>query len=178
MREPNRTTFRRFGALLRACGDEARSRLPRQNPHRHPRRGRSQKLKVKLAAPTLVLQGCGYNRDRMHTAPIPTRTVPLGADYAGRRATAPEPEGKMPMPLPHQSVGDERLCPLCRQPNACGAASARCWCFDVVVPPALLARVPQAQRGRACICRNCIAAYAQKDAAGPRPAPSPGPNRQ
>lgn len=59
-----------------------------------------------------------------------------------------------PTPLPAHA------CPLCGQPNGCAAArSGRfdtpCWCTEVRFTPALLARVPAAQQGRACICRAC-----------------------
>lgn len=51
-------------------------------------------------------------------------------------------------------------CPLCGQPNGCAAArsgsfNTPCWCTDARFAPALLARVPEPQRGRACICRAC-----------------------
>ena len=52
---------------------------------------------------------------------------------------------------------DPLRCPLCGQPNACGAAAGaeHCWCFDVTLAPAALARVPEAARGIACICAKC-----------------------
>jgi hypothetical protein len=45
-------------------------------------------------------------------------------------------------------------------PNGCAAAAtgsfdASCWCRDVTFSPALLARVPDADRDAACICRRC-----------------------
>lgn len=61
---------------------------------------------------------------------------------------------------------EPRLCPLCHRPNHCGAlagpdGAARCWCHDVKVPAALLARVPATERDRACICRDCIEAFSR-----------------
>jgi GNAT superfamily N-acetyltransferase len=58
------------------------------------------------------------------------------------------------LPLPAHT------CPLCDQPNGCAAARSGnfdtpCWCSDTTFSPALRARVPQAQRGQACICRAC-----------------------
>ena len=55
------------------------------------------------------------------------------------------------------------LCPLCGGPNACvpaacGHFGAPCWCRDVMLPPALHARVPQAARGVACVCAACATA--------------------
>ena len=52
------------------------------------------------------------------------------------------------------------LCPLCGRPNGCaavasGTLAAECWCRSVTFPPELLARVPAAQAGTACICRAC-----------------------
>jgi hypothetical protein len=57
-------------------------------------------------------------------------------------------------------------CPLCGQPNACAAAAtgrfdSGCWCQDVEIPLALLDRIPEAQRGTACLCATCVAAAAQ-----------------
>jgi hypothetical protein len=30
-----------------------------------------------------------------------------------------------------------------------------CWCADVNVDPAALARVPETERNRSCLCRSC-----------------------
>lgn len=51
-------------------------------------------------------------------------------------------------------------CPLCGGPNLCAAAatgdfSVRCWCQDVAFPPELLAKLPDDQRGTACLCPTC-----------------------
>jgi len=56
---------------------------------------------------------------------------------------------------------DPTRCPLCGQPNACalaatpGASAAECWCAALRFEDALLARVPAASAGRACICLRC-----------------------
>ncbi len=54
-------------------------------------------------------------------------------------------------------------CPLCGGLNACAAAlsgsfDAPCWCRGVTFSAALVERVPEAQRGRACLCRHCVSA--------------------
>jgi len=51
-------------------------------------------------------------------------------------------------------------CPLCGGPNGCmpaqtGCFESSCWCRDVRFDASVLARVPQAQRGLACVCRAC-----------------------
>jgi len=51
-------------------------------------------------------------------------------------------------------------CPLCGGPNGCAPAAAGsldvpCWCTTAVIDPSALARVPEAQRNLACICRRC-----------------------
>ena len=57
-------------------------------------------------------------------------------------------------------------CPLCGGANACamaagvGADGPPCWCVAATFGDALLARVPAAARGRACICAACAAAAA------------------
>ena len=55
-------------------------------------------------------------------------------------------------------------CPLCGGTNDCGLCTpnihaGRCWCEAESIPAALIARVPPALRGRACICRDCITAF-------------------
>jgi len=52
-------------------------------------------------------------------------------------------------------------CPLCGGPNECQLCSpathkGSCWCAQVEIPAALLARVPEQLRNRACICRQCV----------------------
>lgn len=54
----------------------------------------------------------------------------------------------------------EHRCPLCGGPNGCAAAASGsfrtpCWCSGVVFSPQALAAVPEAARGRACLCRGC-----------------------
>jgi hypothetical protein len=55
----------------------------------------------------------------------------------------------------------QATCPLCQRPNRCDAnsASGRCWCFNVQVPAALLAHLPDDQRNTACICYECIVQF-------------------
>jgi hypothetical protein len=53
-------------------------------------------------------------------------------------------------------------CPICGGPNACapaacGRVDVKCWCTDAKIEPAALARVPESQRGRACLCERCAA---------------------
>lgn len=69
---------------------------------------------------------------------------------------------------------DPLRCPLCGQANHClnlGAqdSAQRCWCNDPALrfPAALLARVPMAARGKACICQACVQAAAEASAAAP-----------
>jgi len=55
------------------------------------------------------------------------------------------------------------VCPLCGAGNACAmaigsAAEPPCWCVAVSFSDELLARVPPAALGRACICAACAAA--------------------
>lgn len=53
---------------------------------------------------------------------------------------------------------DVATCAICGSANDCGLArgDTTCWCFEVVVPPSLLARIPEALRDRACVCRACV----------------------
>lgn len=52
-------------------------------------------------------------------------------------------------------------CPLCGNANGCQLCSpvvykGQCWCAHEDIPAELLARVPEAFRNRACICRSCV----------------------
>jgi len=49
------------------------------------------------------------------------------------------------------------ICPLCGRGNACGMAAGKgeCWCFDATIPAEVLAQIPEAARGVACVCREC-----------------------
>lgn len=105
------------------------------------RDGRVLDLLTARPLPVVVLYGGGYNRDRVRTARIHADTVLRVAERA---------------------VSDARRCPLCDRINRCGEVAGgggRCWCFDLKVPAELLARVPTAARGKACVCRDCVAAF-------------------
>ena len=68
---------------------------------------------------------------------------------------------------PLRALPNER-CPLCGGPNdcapaRCGSLDVDCWCRGARFDAALLARVPAAERHRACICpRGVAAARAEK----------------
>ncbi len=52
-------------------------------------------------------------------------------------------------------------CPLCGGENECqlctpAAYKGQCWCARLEMPAALLARVPENLRDRACICQYCV----------------------
>jgi len=60
-----------------------------------------------------------------------------------------------------QTIFQPDKCPLCGEPNDCqlctiAAYKGSCWCARVEMPEALLARVPENFRNRACICRHCV----------------------
>ena len=50
----------------------------------------------------------------------------------------------------------------------------RCWCRDAAIPESLVAQVPAADRGRACICARCVRASTTAPAAGVRFTEDPG----
>ena len=64
---------------------------------------------------------------------------------------------------------DPTRCPLCGRPNQCametqqrtGVEQPACWCTLIDFSQELLARVPAAARGAACICPACAAAADQ-----------------
>lgn len=51
-------------------------------------------------------------------------------------------------------------CPVCGGANQCAAAATgtvdvACWCTQVTIDAAALARVPAQARNRACLCPRC-----------------------
>ena len=58
---------------------------------------------------------------------------------------------------------DSTRCPLCQQPNECAMEVARatgvtqppCWCTQAKFEAALLSRIPEHARGKACLCAAC-----------------------
>ena len=72
------------------------------------------------------------------------------------------------MKLQHSNLpeaADPAQCPLCSQPNRCamelekatGQQQPPCWCTGVTFEPSLLAQIPPASRGQACVCMDCAA---------------------
>ncbi len=55
------------------------------------------------------------------------------------------------------------MCPLCGKQNRCAVVAGtdpfKCWCNTTKVPKELLDRVPEEQKGKACVCRDCIEKY-------------------
>jgi prepilin-type N-terminal cleavage/methylation domain-containing protein/prepilin-type processing-associated H-X9-DG protein len=67
-------------------------------------------------------------------------------------------------------------CPLCGAANECqlcspAAYKGPCWCARVEMPEALLARVPENFRNRACVCRNCVEKFKRERPAVQNPKP-------
>lgn len=51
-------------------------------------------------------------------------------------------------------------CPLCGADNACAmaapeGAAGECWCSAARILPETLAQLPEAERGRRCVCARC-----------------------
>lgn len=58
------------------------------------------------------------------------------------------------------------ICPLCQQQNRCANLNAEntkesCWCRDPSIhfPKALLDRVPENKKDKACICQQCMQTF-------------------
>nr|WP_239618554.1 cysteine-rich CWC family protein [Cohnella mopanensis] len=51
-------------------------------------------------------------------------------------------------------------CPLCGEDNHCGNLAGlphgACWCSQIEFPREILKRIPDEQRGKACVCRACV----------------------
>jgi len=59
--------------------------------------------------------------------------------------------------------GSPLQCPLCGGANDCGmirngSAAGPCWCTKEKFSPALLARIPEQRRDKACVCKRCVEA--------------------
>lgn len=92
---------------------------------------------------------------------------PVTAARMDGRADAARAPAETAAPVPRPASGARppaplaaHRCPLCGGPNDCAVARARtfetpCWCRAVTIAPEMLARVPPAARGRACLCRAC-----------------------
>ena len=60
---------------------------------------------------------------------------------------------------------DPAICPLCGSTNMCameiakatGKPLERCWCVDAVFTPEVLKALPEATKGKACVCIKCAA---------------------
>jgi len=67
---------------------------------------------------------------------------------------------------------DPTRCPLCGADNRCaieleqatGVAQPPCWCMDAHFTPALRATIPEAARGKACLCARCVRQHAMTPA--------------
>jgi len=65
--------------------------------------------------------------------------------------------------MPTPATPDPRHCPLCGQANQCameverltGVKQGPCWCTQVDFNRAVLDRLSDAERGKACICQAC-----------------------
>ena len=52
-------------------------------------------------------------------------------------------------------------CPLCGGANDCGmvrGGGGPCWCEKEKFSAALLARIPEQRRSKACVCKRCVEA--------------------
>ncbi|WP_083189096.1 cysteine-rich CWC family protein [Paenibacillus sp. KS1] len=62
-------------------------------------------------------------------------------------------------------VIDPKICPLCGNENHCAYQAGRphqeCWCMTLSVPQALLEKIPQELRRKACVCEQCVRAFLQ-----------------
>jgi|GEM_PF-677818 hypothetical protein len=56
-------------------------------------------------------------------------------------------------------------CPLCGQDNKCGmvAGASKCWCFNISLASAALARLPPDAEGVACVCEACASGKTEPD---------------
>lgn len=55
-------------------------------------------------------------------------------------------------------MNESRSCPSCGKSSECDLAAGRshCWCFDLPVMKATLARVAETSGGDRCLCPDCL----------------------
>jgi hypothetical protein len=68
---------------------------------------------------------------------------------------------------------DTAVCPLCGNANECAAAAGTtgCWCATIAIPADVIARIPDEDRMRRCVCRRCAGASADTETSERPPAP-------
>jgi hypothetical protein len=57
----------------------------------------------------------------------------------------------------------KKTCGECGASFECGRGAPGCWCEDFTISRATLEQI--AARGDECLCRRCLAAYAERDEA-------------
>jgi hypothetical protein len=75
------------------------------------------------------------------------------------------PKADLVTQIERMSAVNDKVCPLCQQPNGCQAGDPGCWCNFETVPQGLISLVPAGLVRKACICRTCVLAY-KKDPTG------------
>ncbi|WP_337955963.1 cysteine-rich CWC family protein [Curvibacter lanceolatus] len=99
--------------------------------------------------------------------PIGAPSVPLFFGLAAQQAGRSEGHNAvMTASLPPEPLRAD-LCPLCGQPNECGACqgnASACWCMSTPIGADVLARLPAEERGLRCICARCAQKQPQVDA--------------
>jgi len=89
----------------------------------------------------------------------------MGADHITHPISGPAPTL---LTMDDVTTPETRRCPLCGGDNRCameveratGMPQGPCWCVNATFDPDLLARLPEAARGKACICAACVARFA------------------
>ena len=102
------------------------------------------------------------------------RNKPAAASHQSAAGQGLLPRPRRPaMNPPH--FHNPNQCPLCGAANDCqlcspAAYKGPCWCARVEMPAALLARVPENFRNRACICRDCVEKFQREQRQSATPA--------
>lgn len=61
----------------------------------------------------------------------------------------------------------KHICPLCGGPNECAMAEngndgSHCWCRELVINSAALAKVRKSTAGKSCICKRCATTASER----------------
>lgn len=55
------------------------------------------------------------------------------------------------------------ICPICKKNNMCasvlGTDPLKCWCMNIKVPKKLLDSIPEEDRMKSCVCKECVESF-------------------
>lgn len=101
-----------------------------------------------------------YRRDITHISFYSEKTLEYLGRLTGFHMIYCDQKRMITFEKTHEDLQALSLCPLCGRPNRCafslGQDPKTCWCMTNPVPEDLIKKVPEALRGKTCICQTCV----------------------